>query len=122
MTEAQKYLHHCRKEFGHDHERTRAAFAAVLAETNEPKLPGIWYLSFASKKFLGAAFVEADTMMEAIGKAHALGINPGGEVLAMPPTDGTAKVPTKYRHRLLSKAVLDQIDAEMKRDEIAQNN
>lgn len=47
----------------------------------------LFYLSFADPgrrrdaQFLGAAIVRAQTMPEAVKAAHALGINPGGEVV-----------------------------------------
>jgi hypothetical protein len=44
-----------------------------------------WWLSFSDERFLGAAIVEASNFPEAVLRTHALGINPGGEVLALGP-------------------------------------
>jgi hypothetical protein len=44
---------------------------------------GWWYLSFADDGWLGAAIVEGDSIVSAAARAHALGINPGGEVLGV---------------------------------------
>lgn len=47
------------------------------------------WLSFADptrptgRQFLGAAIVRADRIITAVRRAHALGINPGGEVMSM---------------------------------------
>lgn len=44
----------------------------------------LWWLSFASEEApLGIAIVEAMSCEQAIGRAHDLGINPGGEVLGL---------------------------------------
>ena len=51
-----------------------------------------FYLSFASEdSFLGACVVRAESVAGAITKSHLLGINPGGEVLAIesPMGDGS---------------------------------
>jgi len=41
----------------------------------------IWWLSFATEKGnLGVVVVRGNTMRDAMGRAWALGINPGGEV------------------------------------------
>jgi hypothetical protein len=45
----------------------------------------LFYLSFASDEkggFLGAAVIEADSLMQAVENSNHLGINPGGEVVA----------------------------------------
>ena len=45
-----------------------------------------WYMSFADEKedkFNGACVVKARGVLDAIQTAHRLGINPGGQVLAM---------------------------------------
>ena len=47
---------------------------------------GVWYLSFAGAEgFLGACYVEAEEMEEAVRRTWTLGINPGGEILILGP-------------------------------------
>ncbi len=119
MTEATKYLRHCRKEYGPDDLRTKAAFAARAAEVESEEVPqpGIWYLSFAGEKFLGAAFVsDVHSVTSAVKRAHDLGINPGGEVLCCPPNFMTASLPDRWKNRLLSRSDLDALDTEMMGD------
>lgn len=46
-----------------------------------------WWMSFASNETgenLGICIVNGDTLSEAIARTHRKGINPGGEVQAMP--------------------------------------
>lgn len=77
-----------------------------------------WYLSFADRdRFLGACFVETPMqdvdmgMMAAIVRAHALQINPGGEVMGTPiPHDLLeGQVEPEHRERLLSRAEIDTL-------------
>lgn len=71
-----------------------------------------WWLSFADgtlpegSQFLGAAFVQGYTMIDAVQEAWRLGVNPGGEVVSqMFPADNP---PAEHlRNRLLSKAELE---------------
>jgi len=74
-----------------------------------------FWLSFADidrpqgTRFLGAVVTAAETMFEAIVKAEALGINPGGEV------HGTGfdnlVIPMHYVDRLLSRTECEYLDA-----------
>lgn len=66
-----------------------------------------YYLSFVDGEFLGAAFVEADGPCEAAHRAHAFGINPGGECLAVGFDDEDALPAEEFRYRLLTKADID---------------
>ncbi len=66
-----------------------------------------FYLSFAGDRdgvdtFFGACIVEAPEMTLATMASHALGINPGGEVMGMPIPEGFLPGP-EYRERLLTK-------------------
>lgn len=67
-----------------------------------------WYLSFASTdQFLGATAVMGSDEMDAISNSIQLGLNPGGEVLAIPLDD---EVPTELRNALItSKSELENI-------------
>jgi hypothetical protein len=70
-----------------------------------------WWLSFADgerpkgEQFLGVVIVgEADSIVGASILAHALGINPGGEVLGAPiPPEYLATIAESDRGRLLTK-------------------
>jgi hypothetical protein len=83
-------------------ERTlKARMQQKLAEEmNEPEK---WlYLSFADEKFNGGVVIKAHGMMDAVTKTHALGINPGGQVISIEVPD--EHLPDeKFRNRLLSK-------------------
>ncbi len=115
LTEATKYLQECRKRYGSDDLRTKSAFAARKAElqaTTKP-LPGIWYLSFANETtFLGGMFLYATSTIDAVQRAHDMGMNPGGEVLACPPNESTAETPDRFMDRLMSKAELEEMSAQ----------
>ena len=74
-----------------------------------------WYLSFVDDIFLGAVVVRASDAIDAIKEAHALKINPGGEVLAMQVEDESGLPPSEFRERLLSKAEVMQIWPDAKR-------
>lgn len=64
----------------------------------------LWWLSFASGRFLGVAIVRADSLASAVAKTHALRINPGGDVLGMPmPREEAKLVRPEDIGRLLSK-------------------
>lgn len=100
-----KNLRDYRDAFGGDDPRARAAFACrraeVLAEEEAAGESGLWYLSFidpaiaatlpleeqepGGKSFLGACYVEAGGYIAAVGRAHELGINPGGQVAGWGP-------------------------------------
>jgi uncharacterized membrane protein YgcG len=64
----------------------------------------LWWLSFASVRFLGVVIVRADSLASAIAKTHALRINPGGDVLGIPmATDEARRVRPEDIGRLLTK-------------------
>jgi hypothetical protein len=65
----------------------------------------IWYLSFSLPKeeggWQGFCLVNGvDSEIEAIAEAHRLGINPGGEVLAM--TSPTVVIPEEWMNKLFT--------------------
>lgn len=63
-----------------------------------------WYLSFAGGGFRGACLVRATSPADAVREAHALKINPGGEVLAAPLSKLNVPLPPpEFRERLLSR-------------------
>ncbi len=62
-----------------------------------------WYLSFSGDEgWCGFALVQGDDVLDAAREAHALGINPGGEVfgVSLPPE---RKPPLEWRHRLFTQ-------------------
>lgn len=62
-----------------------------------------WWLSFAdheSGQCLGCAFVEGENVVDAIGQAWDLGIDPGGDVLSIRPPKGF-RPHEKYQNRLI---------------------
>lgn len=71
-------------------------------------------MSFATEDgWLGAIVIETPgDELTALSKAHTLGINPGGEVLAVPfdPDSPATPVAEQYRHRLLGFAELREMD------------
>ena len=70
----------------------------------------LWYMSFASDAgFLGAVMVMANNAVHAAERAWELGINPGGEVMALPVPDGV-EVPPEFRDRLLSREDIGRLD------------
>jgi len=75
-----------------------------------------YYLSFADsdrpsgERFLGALILEASGVVDAARRAHAIGENPGGEVLSWEITD---LPPEEYRARLLSKDDLRDMNEKM---------
>jgi hypothetical protein len=82
----------------------------------------LFWLSFADKtrpkgtQFLGACVVAGETMAAAVGEAHRLGINPGGEVLGVSIEAPTARlIPDSWKNRLLSKTECGDFDAEVNR-------
>lgn len=76
------------------------------------------YLSFADPErptgtqFLGAVIVEAPDFITAVMLSHALGINPGGEVVGAAFPEHVHP-PARYVGRLLSKVEIDAMDAEL---------
>ncbi len=81
---------------------------------NDVQLTGWFYLSFVDKVFLGGAFVRADEMIGATCAAHALGCNPGGEVMGVPVPEGFLPGP-EYRERLLTKKEINVFWPDAKR-------
>jgi hypothetical protein len=62
------------------------------------------YVSFADKVFHGVVIIQAHGITDALTKCNILGINPGGQVMAVPmPDEIIAQVPEADRTRLLSK-------------------
>lgn len=79
----------------------------------------LWWLSFcdpykpAGSQFLGACLVRAPDMIAAITRAHALGINPGGEVqgLEVPPQTPAKEALIAPRvERLMSRGECEAFD------------
>lgn len=80
----------------------------------------LWWLSFVDPArsapleeqvpggggFLGVAVVEAPTFIDAVDKAHRLGINPGGEVKGVGPYQSW-EIGPDWRNRLLTSAEVD---------------
>jgi hypothetical protein len=87
----------------------RARVARMLRDEMECQPERAWYLSFADDTgFLGAVIVKAHGITDAMFKTQHLGINPGGEIAAIPiPED---HIPAdKYFNRLLSKQEIDEL-------------
>lgn len=96
------------KEFA---KRTEEVFAQESLE------PMRWfYLSFAGDEgFRGACIIEARGILGAVSRCNVLGINPGGEVMAIPvPEDQVKDIPEGATDVLLSKDRLYQIFGDMK--------
>lgn len=75
----------------------------ALSEENEPER--WWYLSFASDAgFIGGMVVRANGVITARLRVAELGLNPGGEMLAMPVVDGVPLPDAHFHNRLLTKA------------------
>ena len=94
-----------------DEERNRRIRAFLEAEQDPPTRQ--FWLSFVDpdlpegKRFLGVAIVEAQGMTWAIKKAHALGVNPGGEAACYTMPPGT--VDRKWLDRLLTKEEAESV-------------
>ncbi len=82
---------------------------------------GLWWLSFCDtdrpegQQFLGACIVHDGGTGEiggAVIAAHALGINPGGEVAGLE-ADPDLVVPDKWINRLLTREECEAFDGEM---------
>ncbi len=75
-----------------------------------------YWLSFADPdkprgtQFLGVAIVEELDFIGAIKRAHALGCNPGGEVLGYTVPE-RIDVPEVWMDRLLTRAEAEQVEA-----------
>lgn len=74
-----------------------------------------WYISFADPdlptgtQFLGACYVQAMSLPDAITVSHERGCNPGGQaaVLGPLPTEEMGNVPDDHRNRLLSRSEIE---------------
>lgn len=83
-------------------EAVRLAEAFIPGTRDNDGLITVWWLSFTDPTFLGGMFIEAPTMLAAVARSHMLGINPGGEVLAM--GFRAEAVEPGWVNRLLTKA------------------
>lgn len=78
----------------------------------------LWWLSFCDasrpegSQFLGAAIVSGPDIAFACMNAHALGCNPGGEVMGVQIPEG-CKVAAKWHGRLLNREECAALDAEL---------
>lgn len=120
-TPSAHHLRRMREQHGVDSPEARAAFDARMAEvvaeeTADPQV-GLWWLSFADpdlptgSQFLGALVIPAAGYMLALSLASLLGLNPGGEVQGVGPLPLWA-IDSKWHGRLLSRAEVDELDAE----------
>ena len=81
----------------------------------EPANRRWFYLSFVDlnrpkgTRFVGACYLEAESLPQAIALSHALGINPGGEIKAweLPDDAVDAVVPLADRFRLLTREEIE---------------
>jgi hypothetical protein len=95
-----------------DKERARR-FVEKLAEELKAGDLGLWWLSFADgtkpkgAQFLGVVILEAYGFTDAIDRSHAMGLNPGGEVMG--DRVDPAKHPAHLRNRLLQRDELVDI-------------
>lgn len=95
-----------------DMERGDRIVGALFDESTEPMR--WWWLSFTDadlpegSQFLGVAVVEARGLAWAITVAHGLGINPGGDVMAIEIPDEHVP-PESFRNRLLDRAEAESL-------------
>lgn len=87
----------------------------------------LWWLSFADaelpkgSQFLGACIVPAGSIIEAVQIAHAMGVNPGGDVVGHPIPESDAWLlaaqPTlrTYVGRILTRDECETLDRELAR-------
>lgn len=77
----------------------------------------LWWLSFADpklpkgKQFLGACIVSGEDMIDAVAMAHALKINPGGQVKGVACL--TTSIPAKFVNVLMNREMIAELDSEM---------
>ncbi len=78
-----------------------------------------WWLSFCDQElprgeqFLGALLIEANGMEDAMLRSHALGLNPGGEILGFQvPEEYEYRIDKSVTYRLLSRAECDAFEDE----------
>lgn len=101
-------------------ERMESDWTAVFVTVEETDaMPSWFYLSFADPgrpkgtQFLGGAYVEAESLAEAVTRSHTLGINPGGEIKGigpLPPEAVQEHVLPEDRNRLLTLAELGDVE------------
>ena len=65
------------------------------------------------EKFIGVAIIRADNVVHAAIIAHELGINPGGEVMALPVPERFGDPPPEWDHKLIRDR--DAVDAACQR-------
>jgi hypothetical protein len=94
--------------------RARHIEEALVSEIGQPEQ--WWWLSFADgrlpagSQFLGVAIVKAPGLSWATRRTHELGINPGGEVVALQFPDW-ASPPDGFTDRLLTRAEAESMEA-----------
>lgn len=83
----------------------------------------MFWLSFADgnlpkgTQFLGACIVCADTFLDAVSKAHRLGINPGGEVIGHKiPSDREFLIRPEEVEVLMNRAQCEAQDRRMSQE------
>lgn len=93
-----------------EQERT---LTAIATRTEIPA--GAFWLSFAGDDgFHGAVIVHADDFVMAVMECHLRQINPHGEVQGMEiPPDVAARIPDKWKNRILSRQECAEFDKEM---------
>jgi hypothetical protein len=73
----------------------------------------MWWLSFANVQFLGVVIIEREEFSEAYALAIALGLNPGGEMQAVPIPEAHRAVSRRHANKLLSKDDIQKLNAEI---------
>jgi hypothetical protein len=68
-----------------------------------------FYISFADETFKGCVIIKAHGITDALMKTHALNINPGGQVLAVPIPDTLTLPDESDRNRLLNREDVKRI-------------
>lgn len=85
----------------------------ILSRGDSPK--GAFWLSFADDDgFRGAVIVHAEDFMTAVMECNLRGINPHGECQGMEvPPEAAAKIPDKWKNRILTREECAEFDKEM---------
>jgi hypothetical protein len=92
-------------------ERARA-MANIASRTKRPETA--FWISFAEDGFRGAIIIHSEDFSTAIVESHAMGINPGGQVMAIPIDPVVSSlIPERWKNRLLSKAECVEFDKEL---------
>ena len=91
----------------------KESFETIAARTERP--PALWWLSFAGPDgFHGAVMVHAENFPTALMECNLRDINPHGEVQGIEcPEPMVAKVPEKWKYRILSRKECEKFDKEM---------